>query len=374
VNCFSPKPYVRYIALGFVLAFTSACAVFAPEPEHAACIPDFLLKDGWLGGDSVSSIDLGEGRTLWLFGDSFVGSPTDADRTHAKMIANSVGLSSCGASGWSIAYDWQDAPNGPSEIFSSKRVGEKYWPLSGVMLENGEALVILARVKTVKEGDPFGFRIEGADLAYLRPTQSTPDQWPMTIEPLHAGSEWIIGSAAVRASDSILVLAARQAPSKDGNAMALLRLAGHPHAYTLEAFAQGAWQKLSDAEPQKLFPDGSSEAGLLADSESNWLLVHSQGGLAAPQVMLRVAKKAAGPWSPAEAIARYPEMTREDRRYRSSAFCYAAKVHSQFSNETTLFVTYACNTADLNELQRDLSIYRPRIISIPRAGTRIPGQ
>src|SRR5688572_22589904 len=39
----------------------------------SACMPSFPYKDGWLGGDAGYSIALAPGKSLWLFGDSFVG-------------------------------------------------------------------------------------------------------------------------------------------------------------------------------------------------------------------------------------------------------------------------------------------------------------
>jgi hypothetical protein len=352
----------RFCALCFALVFAGACSVIRAELDKAACTPDFPLKDGWLGGDSVSSILLSDGRTLWLFGDTFIAAPTDKDRTHAKMIANSVAVSACTGDGWSIAYAWRQTPEAPHAIFESSRPKEKYWPLSGILLEGGEALIFLVRVRTVKPDDPFGFQIVGADLAYLKSNDTPPQDWRLRIEPLYEGTEWIIGAAAARDDSAILVLAARQVPGKSGNVMTLLRLSGKPGAFRLEAHNdKGVWQDFSQTA-RSVFPDGSSEASMFRDARHNWLLIHTQGGFAAPQIMLRRAPNPDGPWSPAIPIARYAEMTVGDPRYRSGVFCYAAKAHDQFSNPDKLFITYACNSADTHNLLQDMTIYRPRII------------
>ena len=76
-----------------------AWALLAAAGAQAACLPSFPYKDGWLGGDAAYSVRLGDGRSLWLFGDTFVGKPGASDRKGAAMIANSVALSTCGVSG-----------------------------------------------------------------------------------------------------------------------------------------------------------------------------------------------------------------------------------------------------------------------------------
>ena len=36
----------------------------------------YPYRQGWLGGDAAYSVPLSPGRTLWLFGDTFIGAPT----------------------------------------------------------------------------------------------------------------------------------------------------------------------------------------------------------------------------------------------------------------------------------------------------------
>jgi hypothetical protein len=372
VNSTCASRALPWFVASCAIFFLTACSLFERDLAKPSCVPEFPLKDGWLGGDGISSVALGDGRILWLFGDTFVGSQTDRDRTHAKMIANSAGLSECRENGWSIEYSWRQDTE-PRAIFASARGEEKYWPMSGVLRDNGEVLIFLARVRTVKKGDPFGFRLEGADIAVLRPENSPPQNWPMQIVPIYAGTEWIIGSSAIRRGDTILLLAAKQTPTKEGSVMALFKLAAAGDAFKLQALNEhGTWHTFPGIRPRELFADGSSEAGLAMDAEQKWLLVHSQGGFAAPQIMLRYATDLEGPWSAASPIARYAEMTIGDPLFRSGVFCYAAKAHPEFSNGNSLFVTYACNSADERILEQDLTIYRPRIIRVNVDPTSVP--
>ncbi|MEE4608513.1 MAG: DUF5005 domain-containing protein, partial [Desulfobacteraceae bacterium] len=73
--------YARLALLAIIL-FLAACAGLGPPPgpPTPAAAPDPFFNrlfartgGGWTGGDGTLSVPLGDGRTLWLFGDSFLG-------------------------------------------------------------------------------------------------------------------------------------------------------------------------------------------------------------------------------------------------------------------------------------------------------------
>ncbi|MGH9529142.1 MAG: hypothetical protein ACRD2S_04400, partial [Terriglobales bacterium] len=47
-------------------------------------MPDFSYTDGWLGADDAYSIPLASSKSLWLFGDTFVGNSDTKLRSQAK--------------------------------------------------------------------------------------------------------------------------------------------------------------------------------------------------------------------------------------------------------------------------------------------------
>jgi hypothetical protein len=300
-----------------------------------------------------------------LFGDTFIGEPGAPNRIHAKMIDNSVAVTSCDDGRWNVDYAWRKTANAAAPFFSSARSGEKYWPLSGVM-NAGTAYVVLVRVRTVPGGTPFSFKLVGADVAKLTPTMGDPSGWNLEIEPLYDGEEWIIGAAATKVERDILLLSAAQIPDPSGHAMALMRLTHDGGKFHLEGQdTTGNWRKFPEHAPQRLFAQGSSEASLTHDSAQNlWSAVHTEGGFAKPNVVHRSAEHLAGPWTQPRAIYRFPEMTPGDARYVPNVFCYAAKAHEELSNASESVVTYACNAQDERVLRENMSIYRPRFEKI----------
>jgi hypothetical protein len=62
-----------------------------PRPEA-----DILFRPNpkWLGSDDAYSIDLGNGRVLCLFADTFIATTEKNVRSESVMIRNSVGIQS----------------------------------------------------------------------------------------------------------------------------------------------------------------------------------------------------------------------------------------------------------------------------------------
>ncbi len=61
-----------------------------PDSEWNAV---FDRADGWTGADAAGSVDLGDGRTVWLFGDTWIGKIRDGKRLPgARMVNNSIAV------------------------------------------------------------------------------------------------------------------------------------------------------------------------------------------------------------------------------------------------------------------------------------------
>src|SRR5580698_6627503 len=60
-----------------------------PWPEAEAL---FHTDPDWLGGDGVYSIDLGQGRVLYWFGDSLIATSPEHVRTQSVFVHNSAAI------------------------------------------------------------------------------------------------------------------------------------------------------------------------------------------------------------------------------------------------------------------------------------------
>ena len=108
----------------------------------------------WLGGDAAFSVDLGLGRVLWLFGDSFVGSKSGQTRRQSQMARNTVAIQTgYDPSTASIKFYWK--AQGSGSFFADE--GQNwFWPSHGVRI--GERLLLFYNiVKPSSTPGPFGF-------------------------------------------------------------------------------------------------------------------------------------------------------------------------------------------------------------------------
>src|SRR5271156_1316388 len=80
---------VRFFGAALLLVFTALAQTAAPWLEA-----DRLFHSGphWLGADAAFSVDLGRGRVLWLFGDSFVASKLGQTRRQSRMARNTAAI------------------------------------------------------------------------------------------------------------------------------------------------------------------------------------------------------------------------------------------------------------------------------------------
>ena len=75
------------------------------------CIPEFPLKDGWLGGDGAVSISIDKNTTYFLFSDTYVGKKNQKSRQEKelKMVSNTIAIHKCLPNGkTNIQYFWRN--------------------------------------------------------------------------------------------------------------------------------------------------------------------------------------------------------------------------------------------------------------------------
>jgi hypothetical protein len=83
--------YLAFVSIVACAALANTTSAAPNEAQAPSCDPVFPYKEGWLGGDAAFSILLPDGRSLWLFGDSFVGSANQTNRPGSKMVRNAHG-------------------------------------------------------------------------------------------------------------------------------------------------------------------------------------------------------------------------------------------------------------------------------------------
>ncbi|MEZ4352611.1 MAG: hypothetical protein R3F16_02945 [Myxococcota bacterium] len=389
---------------------------------QAHCTPSFPDTDGWSGGDAAWSVPLaapdpvsaqGAGRSVWLFGDSFVArGGTDAKGRAYPFVHNSIAISTCTHDGrFRLEPHWRvDEDGAPIAFFEPPRVTDDaaadaigsgldrfdyYWPLDA-FLWRGELYVALLCVAKGPPRGPFQlpFRLTGVDLARIENPAEPPASWRIRHATLARGDLAFPGAAFVVARDHLYAFTFLD--EGDGHTpriltrLALAALEDWPPDLSpaLETWTDAeGWQPgLRPKQARILMPDDATESSVLFDrTVGEWLAVYAEPsaasvpkpGAAASKgstgmVWLRRAARLEGPWSPREPLFRMPELAVEPAD--PNVFCYAAKAHPQFAREGELLVTWVCNLfgrsehESLVQLRRLLEredLYRPHAARLP---------
>jgi hypothetical protein len=342
----------------------------------------FVREKGWTGGDGVYSLMLPWQESLWLFGDSFIGTIKDGKRTEMKMVHNSAAV-------WShrglprpgrIAFFWKAGPAGPRDLLEPPNTMTGYfWPGVPVMA-NGRLAVFCKRVINKSGGrEGFDFDWVSQELVLVSQPQKSPADWQYQVLDLPGGEAGIFpGAAAVSRDGFVYVYGTIEDRS---------RPAAHPCVLMRireKALARGEVAKFQywchrNSSPQSschwsaiplypavLFADGAPEfsVGAIADPPG-LLAVYSPNGLS-DRILLRYAARPEGPWSDPLEVYRCPEPAANPH-----LLCYGAKAHFGSNDSRTLTITYCLNPGGLEQHQRDPFDYFPKFLSVTLAKSEV---
>lgn len=356
------------LATASVSAGESACFEASSWPAADAL---FLNDDYWIGGDVASSVDLGNGRSLWLFGDSWVQPSGNRSRSHATMVRNSVAIQDgSNPSTATVEFFWHTGSDGkPSAVFAGKG-DEWFWPGHGIRL-GGRVFVFLNRLRPSTEG--LGFESAGWNSFVIHNPGDDPDRWHIEMLETPPNSLGIMpGFAEVIEWNGFLYALGSADPDKT-HAIYVAR-------WPLEAASNGdlsepewwsgtdtGWSSDMAFEPKPIFGHGQTELGILQDQVSGLFIVAQTTGFGAADVALRFSSSLEGPWSAPQTVYEPPE------KDRPNALIYAAKLHPHLDG-ADIVMTYANNSLEFGEHFSIPSIYYPRFVRLARCLTEGPGE
>jgi hypothetical protein len=121
----------------------------------------------WGGGDGAEPVAIDGGRTLWLFGDTFIGGGNYYGALNTSGIVHNSFVIQYGGS--CFAYLFRKNGTAWSSAITDISSTDWYWPLTGNYDSNTGILSIVAsHVHAVVPGDQFGWVIYGVDVLHYR--------------------------------------------------------------------------------------------------------------------------------------------------------------------------------------------------------------
>lgn len=326
-------------------------ALTAPNPLDSF----FTHSASWRGADGAASVDLGKGRVLWLFSDTFIAPDSSGSRQQAVMIRNSIAIQD----GYTYAtgkpaYHWKQTQGKPDDFFKGKE-NYWYWTGHGSMVKD-RLLVFLMKVNAVTGG--LGFEVSGWAAALISNPAAPPDQWQMRLIEggdtygLIAGSaavltdqQWVYAYGAVEpATHEVFLVRWPLAAAYDGNLE-------QPDWWIADHWTK---RNRSAPTPKPLFI-GATEFSVHYDKALKQYVQVQAYGFGAASIGIRLADHPQGPWSAPRML--YEPVLEGIRQ----PFVYSAKAHPEQRGDG-LCITYNVNSFDFNEVLQNQSIYFPKTI------------
>jgi hypothetical protein len=358
-------------ALVLVAAATACDGGAPPAPEvtgeaWAAADSLFHRDPSWLGADAAYSIDLGNDRSLWLFGDTFVATSDAHVRSEARMPRNTLALQSGRDPVTAdIGFFWRTGPDGAPASFFPEQGERWHWPGHGARLGEGGPLVLFLSVLRPTPGQGLGFASAGWRAVVIDAPDADPAGWaPRAVEIPAAPFDAIVGGAVVREGGWVTALATRFEGTHTGY-LARMREDDLMAGAAVPEWWAGArgWvgQAALDGLPEAVLDDAGAECSLHFDAGlGRWIHVASRG-FGATTIAVRIAERIEGPYSAAVDAFTPPESS------GPSPFVYAAKAHPELAGpDGGLVVTYATNSFDFGTLFKPegAALYWPRFVRV----------
>lgn len=322
----------------------------------------FQRDPHWAGGDGASSVTLGDGRILWLFGDSWIDPTGRRTRQGARIISNSVAIQTgTDPATASLRFYWNHAPDESPAPFIPDDDHERHWFGNGARVGD-RLLLFLNRVRGTETG--IGFESVGWAAWMVDNPDAEPSKWRMRRLATRTNSLGVlVGFAAVLPLGDYVYAFGSQDPVKSHPIYAVRWPAQqarqgdllNPEWWGGDRFG---WVPDSSQTPrQPLFEDGQSELTIHRDeSTTRFLAVHTRG-FGPADLMMRAAPTLTGPWSAPRMVYRPSEY------YRPNAMIYAAKAHPELTG-ADLVLTYANNSFEFAEHLSDPRTYYPRFVTL----------
>jgi hypothetical protein len=308
---------------------------------------------GWVAADATFSIYLPDGRTLWLFGDTFIGKE-ESDGSIAPgavMIRNSAVIQD----GDSLRTLYRGTPSAPDDFIPTDNPDSTwYWPEHGIVF-NDTLRIFVARYRTNPDGPPgFQFEFDGNDIANFT--------WP-DIEfinsfsiPYYSVNEVIYGDRIL--SDSIyLYIYGRKEENKEYNI-------AYPHLARAKAdsltgvweFYNGSGWTSDPAASLKINSFQVSQQYGVFKHQDKYVLL-TQDIWFSTQIWSFTSESPSGPWANKTLVYDTPKIA-------SDAFTYNAYPHPQFDDNNMLLFSYN-NNGDFWEIFNNADLYRPVFVRVP---------
>lgn len=301
----------------------------------------FTRYSGWTGGDATYSIPLPDGRTLWLFGDSFIGTVNaNRSRPGGGFYRNAFVVQA--------GDQMTTLTGGTSAFLQPADAGWWYWPGHGSA--HGDTLqVIMFGFKSTGSGGLWDFAYASVDVV----TFHLPDFKVLSIE--RKVTDPPVNYGACLLEDNGFTYLYGSEKSGFSKFMHVARVPGHNLNGTWEYFTGTEWTT-DPAASARVFAHVSDEFSVFKHNNHYYLL--TQNHLLGGEIYLYDADNPVLGFDHKKLVYCTPQTN------KGSLITYNAFAHTQFSGNGELLVSYNVNSSIFADLFSNADNYRPYFVRV----------
>lgn len=344
----------------------------------------FQVVRRWTGADGAYSVPINSQKTLWTFGDTWIGEIRNNQRLNTTMINNSVALQKTADPLAPLSFHWGKTVQEPRSLWVTNEGGSFFWPGDGAMV-NGKLYIFLHKIKPDRsQPEPFQFRSVNDVLLCVENPEDEIELWRSSYQDMGNDPNVLqFATACLLHGHYIYIYCSHPKARKglDSHPAILARIlkddlaAGRFHTIEYLCCAEPASSNESGSgdsvhassgtsawlrelrNPFILFPDAAPEMSVTTISGIRGFVAVYMPPLS-KEIFLRHAPAPEGPWSERIKIYDCPEKDK-------SVLLYSAKAHQELTRAPReLIVTYCRNSSEFKTHLENASLYFPRTIRV----------
>lgn len=343
--------YKIFIFLVFIL---TAELSYAVDPDSAFNNQFRGDIGGWIAADATYSIYLPDGRTLWLFGDTFIGEVNEDNSIvpgsefirNSAVIQDGDELQTLHGGTREAPFDYIPTPN-PDSTW--------YWPEHGIV-EDDTLRIFVAKFRKDPDGPPgFQFAHAGNDIANF----SYPGlEFINSVEIQASGINNVLYGDRIMDDSSYMYIYGRRNDDPEINI-------SYPHVARAtkgevmdqhwEYYTGDGWS-IDPPDTKRINSFQVSQQYSVTKFMGKYILL-TQDIWTSPKIFTFTSDSPTGPWKNKRLIYETPER-------EGDTWTYNAYAHPQFNSKGELLVSYNVN-GDFFSIFDNVEIYRPRFIRVP---------
>jgi hypothetical protein len=311
-----------------------------------------LRLDDWTGADNTASVQLPDGRTAWVFADTFLDRVNaDHSRDNEDFIQNSIVLQRGdrlvdtlhGGTFWHPETLIQTDDGHQSD--GKEQIGDSWYWANGATVDGGKLQVFVNKYWMFSD-ELFGFEWLGNAIA----TFSLPGLRLESVRQIVSADGVTWGSTVVQEGGYSYVY------GNKANALMLARAQAGDLLGRWEYWTGSGWSiHFRDSAP--LFQGIGTAVGIQKVGGAYVLVTFDNRSFLPADIVAYSACSLTGPWNGPTTLYHAPEAG-------GNHFTYDARLHPQFSRDGKLVLSYNVNSFAFQDLMDDVRVYRPRFVEV----------